>query len=437
MLISPQYRDLQHDLHAKGDYGIGVHANECAVIVSELGVETEFATVLDYGSGPSSHIAKLLPQYKVADYDPCITGKTAEPSSADVLVCSDVLEHIEPSHLDSVLQHIRKLARKRVVLVIATVPANKTLSDGRNAHLIVEDANWWTSRLVNHFFIDHMEARAGRIILVGRSRPFEIGKVNVTAAVDNDERNKNVRINCATVAKRLDIRMPQHDRKAIVVCAGPSLRDTWPTVALSQARGADVYSCSISHKFLLDRNIVPVAHMDCDPREHKVRQFGEPDNRVQYWLASCVHPSYLEKLRGYDVSLWHSYNGKESEEIFNIDPGHEIVTGGGSIGLRALSVLYCRGYRMFDIHGMDSSYAPDGTDHCGVHLGKKLDTIETICGGKVFLSTAVNIAYARYFFKSQQMLKGATFSFYGDGLLPEMVKQGMRPDAIFDETGDD
>lgn len=430
MLISKSYRDIQEKMHGAKDYGVGAHANECAVIVSELGMETEFETVLDYGSGAHSHIARLLPQYKVADYDPCIQAKANEPASADVVVCADVLEHIEPSHLDDVLQHVRKLARKKVVLVIATEQAKKTLADGRNAHLIVEDAAWWSSHLINYFVIDHMDTHAGRLLIVGKPKPFEIGKINVTAAVDNDERNSNVRINCAAVSKRLSTRIPAHNRKAIVVCAGPSLRDTWPTVAITQAEGGDVYSCSISHKFLLERNILPVAHMDCDPREHKVRQFGEPDRHVEYWLASCVHPSYIEKLRGFDVSLWHSYNGKQSEEIFKIDPGHEIIIGGGSIGLRALSVLYCRGYRTFDIHGMDSSYGADGTDHCGVHLGKKLDVIETICGGKVFKSTAVSIAYARYFFKSQAMLKGATFSFYGNGLLAEMVKQGMRPDAV-------
>lgn len=437
MLISPAYRDLQRDLHETQEYGLGVHATECAVVISELGLENAFESVLDYGSGEGSHIARLLTQYRVEEYDPAVSRKSAEPSSADVVVCADVLEHIEPECLGDVLQHIRYLAKQYAVLVIATVPAEKTMADGRNAHLIVENASWWTAQICTFFSIEHMDARAGRVFAVCRPKPFEIGKINVVAAVSDEDRNVNVRINCAKVSKRLGTRVPKHDRKAIVVCAGPSLRETWPQVAIAQANGADVFSVSITHKFLIDRGVVPMAQMDCDPREHKARQFGEPDARVQYWLASCVHPSYIDKLAGFDVSLWHSYNGKASREIFDIDPGHEVIVGGGSIGLRALSVLYCQGYRDFDIHGMDSSYAEDGTDHCGVHLGKKLDVINTICGGRVFKSTAVNIAYARYFFKSMDMLKGATFNLYGGGLLSEMVKQGLKPDAIEDMSDDE
>lgn len=432
LLISAAYKRLQEDLHESSEYGTGVHASGCAVVVSELGLENEIKTVLDYGSGDGGHIARLLTQYAVSEYDPAIPGKSDQPSPADVVVCADVLEHIEPECLGDVLQHIRCSSKQFAVLAIATLPAEKMLSDGRNAHLIVENASWWAGQLGVYFTIEHLDARGGRVFAVCRPKPFEIGKINVVAAVSDEERNVNVRLNCPRIAKRLGARVPKHDRRAIVVCAGPSLRDTWPVVALAQANGADVFSVSITHKFLIDRGIIPLAQLDCDPREHKARQFGEPDHRVQYWLASCVHPSYLDKLEGYDVSLWHSYNGKASHEIAKIDPGHEVIVGGGSIGLRALSVLYCQGYRTFDIHGMDSSYAEDGTDHCGVHLGKKLDVINTICGGKVFKSTAVNIAYARYFFKSMDMLKGGTFNLFGNGLLAEMVKQGQWPDAIED-----
>lgn len=432
MLISAAYKELQRDLHETQPYGMGVHANECAVVVSELGLENTIETVLDYGSGTHGHIARLLTQYRVSEYDPAVAGKDAQPQPADVVVCADVLEHIEPECLGEVLQHIRCATKQFAVLVIATVPADKMMADGRNAHLIVENASWWTGQIGVFFTIAHMDARDGRVFAVCRPKPFEIGKINVVAAVSDEDRNIHVRLNCPRIVKRLGTRVPKHNRRAIVVCAGPSLHNTWPQVALAQAQGADVFSVSITHKFLIDRNIIPVAQMDCDPREHKARQFGEPDHRVQYWLASCVHPSYLDKLEGYDVSLWHSYNGKASREIFDIDPGHEVIVGGGSIGLRALSVLYCQGYRSFDIHGMDSSYAEDGTDHCGVHLGKKLDVINTICGGRVFKSTAVNIAYARYFFKSMDMLRGAEFNLYGNGLLAEMVKQGMRPNAIED-----
>jgi hypothetical protein len=78
---------------------------------------------------------------------------------ADVVVCNDVLEHVEPEHLDEVLKHMASLAKKAIVLTVATVPAVKTLADGRNAHLIVENARWWYTKLEPYFGnLAHFEA---------------------------------------------------------------------------------------------------------------------------------------------------------------------------------------------------------------------------------------------------------------------------------------
>jgi len=52
------------------------------------------------------------------------------------------LEHVEPDRLGNVLDHIRRLSGKGCYIVIATRPAAAILPDGRNAHLIVKDADW-------------------------------------------------------------------------------------------------------------------------------------------------------------------------------------------------------------------------------------------------------------------------------------------------------
>lgn len=435
MLISPAYLELQRDLHARYDYGRGGDAAECAAIVADLGG----GSVLDYGSG-QGHLARILSRYQVAEYDPAIPGKDGTPSPADIVVCADVLEHIEPVCLDSVLRHIRDLSRGRVVLVIATGPSAKLMADGRGAHVIVAPADWWRQRLDRYFLIDRFEDRSAQgcgVLVIARPRiPVPLGKINVTSAVADSERNDNVRRNCSVVQGRLGLREAAHDRVAVLACYGPSLRQTWPTIAMAQANGADVFSVSGSHGFLIERGVVPYAHLDCDPREHKAKQFGEPHPDVKYWLASCVHQSYIDRLAWHDLTLWHSYNKEISKEVFKIDPGHELVVGGGSIGMRALSVLYCRGYRHFEIHGMDSCNAVDGEHHAGVHYASPSNAVEVRCGDRWFSATAIQIAYARYFFKSQRMLKGSTFTFHGNGLLAEMVKQGMKPGAVEDMSDD-
>lgn len=249
----------------------------------------------------------------------------------------------------------------------------------------------------------------------------ELEHLKTTAAFDEDARNAHVRTNVALVAKRLQD-APAHDRPAVLVCYGPSLRRLWPVAAMQKQAGADVFSVSGSHGFLLDKGIVPTAHIDCDPRLHKSEQFGEPHAQVQYWLASCVHPEYVKRLSGYDVSLWHLWNGEASNAVMDdIEPGAWMVMGGGSVGLFAITLLYCLGYRRLLIVGMDCSYSEDGA-YAGPHLGKPRDVMRVQCGDRWFSTNALLISYARQFGGVLGMVPDMRVSLCGDGLLSHMQK---------------
>ncbi len=103
-------------------------------------------SILDYGCGEQA-LAEALKPRRVMGYDAGIIERAGLPKPADLVVCTDVLEHVEPDKLDAVLDHIRRLASKGAYLVIATRPAKAILPDGRNAHLIVEPAEWWIDKL--------------------------------------------------------------------------------------------------------------------------------------------------------------------------------------------------------------------------------------------------------------------------------------------------
>jgi 2-polyprenyl-3-methyl-5-hydroxy-6-metoxy-1,4-benzoquinol methylase len=77
-----------------------------------------------------------------------VPGRDVLPKPSDVVVCTDVLEHIEPEKLDAVLDHILRLTGYFAHLVISTRPANAVLPDGRNAHLIVETPDWWLEKIL-------------------------------------------------------------------------------------------------------------------------------------------------------------------------------------------------------------------------------------------------------------------------------------------------
>ena len=150
MLISDEYRAININFHElKRNFGAGGRK------WSELVRPYEGQSILDYGCGKGT-LKKAL-GFDIAEYDPAIVGKDALPEPADVVVCLDVLEHIEPENLDDVLTHIHSLMRRRGIFVISCRKAKKVLPDGRNAHLIVNEWGWWKGKLNPYFKITKFE----------------------------------------------------------------------------------------------------------------------------------------------------------------------------------------------------------------------------------------------------------------------------------------
>jgi len=103
---------------------------------------------LDYGCGKGALVKGYKGQTRFTEYDPGIQGKDQLPQNQfDIVTCIDVLEHIEPSCVNDVLDEVIGKGKKVVFLVISTRPAIEKLKDGRNAHLIIEDAEWWLKKI--------------------------------------------------------------------------------------------------------------------------------------------------------------------------------------------------------------------------------------------------------------------------------------------------
>ncbi len=146
-MISTEYLAANRTLHAD-DPTYGTSGWKYASDVLRLCQSYATLSILDYGCGKGTLAAALDP-FPIAGYDPAVPEFAAPPEPADIVVCGDVLEHIEPEHLPAVLAHVRSLTRRVTLWVIATRPASKTLPDGRNCHLIVQGAPWWTQQLAN------------------------------------------------------------------------------------------------------------------------------------------------------------------------------------------------------------------------------------------------------------------------------------------------
>lgn len=89
-------------------------------------------------------------------YDPGIEELDLKPEPRDMVVCTDVLEHIEPDCVDNVLDDLKRVTKKIAFIDVCTVEAIQKLPDGRNAHLIIEPMEWWLPKLMERFTLQSM-----------------------------------------------------------------------------------------------------------------------------------------------------------------------------------------------------------------------------------------------------------------------------------------
>lgn len=152
MTISASYKAEQQRLH-ENNPNYGVASVEFAPTVSKLINNLSIRKVLDYGAGKGRLGQNLEVNHPVTLtlYDPGIPGIDEVPEPHEMVCCIDVLEHIEPEFIDAVLDDLQRLVVRLGFFTIHTGPAMKTLSDGRNAHLIQEGPEWWLPRILSRF----------------------------------------------------------------------------------------------------------------------------------------------------------------------------------------------------------------------------------------------------------------------------------------------
>jgi len=153
-------------MHSRPEFG--VEGEKYAPLVLGLMKQLATTSVLDYGCGKRSLESAL--GFAISNYDPAVEGLDDTPSPHDIVVCTDVLEHIEPECLDAVLDDMRRCTRRVMLSIVAVQPAIKLLPDGTNPHKIVEQWEWWHEHLSKRWRMRKFVDAGKRFLWIGTVR---------------------------------------------------------------------------------------------------------------------------------------------------------------------------------------------------------------------------------------------------------------------------
>ncbi len=111
-------------------------------------------TILDFGCGKGTmkpFLQQQFPDKLITEYDPGIPGKDTMPHGQfDMVLTTDVLEHVEPHLLDNTIKKLEELTRFVLFNDIACSPTFKTFGEGpyigEDLHLTVEEPIWWREK---------------------------------------------------------------------------------------------------------------------------------------------------------------------------------------------------------------------------------------------------------------------------------------------------
>jgi len=216
-----------------------------------------------------------------------------------------------------------------------------------------------------------------------------------------------------------------------IVGYGPSLADTWrkiepPLIATSRAL-----------KFLVEKGLRTCEgwyYAMADPRSNNLEFITPPVPGVTYLMASVCHPKVWSRLKDQKVIMWHAISGEHTPEWVRLnDPGTMLVGAGSTIGLCAVHLGGCLGYRHFEIHGFDGCFR-DGKRHAGEHSGHDQAPIpSTIEGCERYLTSKI-MENANV--EVQNMLKSFPIFcvFHGEGLMQTWVRNAKLHNAACEGT---
>lgn len=212
----------------------------------------------------------------------------------------------------------------------------------------------------------------------------------------------------------------EKDGPLAIVAGGPSL--SWTKHEIGKFD--NVMACGSSHDWCISNGVRPNYTVLLDPAEIVGSWLQTPDKDCLYLVASQCAPNVFDMLKDCKVGVWHAASDKPIQEL----AGMQLIGGGCTVSLRAISLAIILGYKNLHLFGFDSCIWDNEKSHAykvdDAHKEMIRDRKVIIhFNGRQFVCAPYMVAQALNF-KDILKLWGAYFTptVHGDGLIAEICK---------------
>jgi hypothetical protein len=428
------------------EYRVVAPGENAAMLFLSLAKPSAASTIIDFGCGTGRGALRIarLSGARVTMLDfasncldqevrdaglPFVRHDLREPTKlrARYGYCTDVMEHIEPEHVDSVLQNVLQAAQFVFFQISTTDDALGALI-GEPLHLSVHDSTWWAKKFADFGCLVQYAAVGDGVCMfyvtawaTGQD-VADVGVLNVDVETVRKQVETNVRAGWMQVAPHLE-----QDTEVIIAGGGPSLRDSLDDIKRLREAGAKLITLNGAYNWCLAQGLKVSGTIVVDAREFNARFTHPIVDDTKYFVASQCHPSVLEGLPDDRTYLWHT----TAETIRDVLDSNLTywwgVPGGSTVLLRAIPLLRMLGYKRFHLFGCDSCLS-DKQAHAFEQPENDGDiVIECAVGDRMFKATPWMVSQAQEFMDLIRFLGDEIeLEVYGDGMIAHILRTGAE-----------
>ncbi len=261
--------------------------------------------------------------------------------------------------------------------------------------------------------------------------------INTQAATSSDQSIENIKV---TLGKPLPYiqKLPEfqkvkgNDKPIALIAGGPSINNYIDDIKKFKT----TIACGSANDWAMNNGIIPTYAVICDPDPISINYYQKLDTETKYLISTACDPKIFDHLKDYQVIAWHCHSDEIAEKIKtqNIMPPTEYyaISGGCTVGLRALNIAIVLGYTNIHMFGFDSCLGEKDKHHAYdfSDVSEELGVIYNIKIGDELNPTSPTFRCAGY-----QLAQASNFrefyihhhhmfnpTVYGNGLIAAMLE---------------